>query len=551
MTDLVLVSLLFLFGRPANPAILVAQTATPSPRIHAQRLAELKKKIIGDNRNNPVASVRWTDEALLLLAAEPDPKAEVWFLTNLVGDLNTRLDYPKAETTLAQARKLAARMMDERDRLLLEVEAASLLSAMERPGEAKTMLGPLLAALSSHWSRYPEDKEIGQAFARALRIQGRAHQTTGQFTEAFGAYHQSKKIYEATGYLRGQAMVLSLMGNLYTALDRNEEAEVSHLQAIQMAERLGDLALQASFHLALASSYGPWNKPDAQLASIQKALELAKMAQDANTQIVGLVNLADAYLGKKDYRATLKAAEAALRIPGIDRNPSYVAVCQINRGIALNRLGKSAEGLRAILEGLHQVKASQSKSDIAEITGNLAEEFAFAGDYRRAYETQLQFKMLSDELKLAGNQKRIAEASAAFEFDKKQIQIDGLQREQRAQAYQKLFWIAVGALGFSIVGVLVFNRKKLQRANHTLADLNNQNLDLIEQLQSALTEVRTLQGLIPICAHCKKIRDDQGYWNQMESYIQTRTEAQFSHGICPDCLVEVKADFERQLGKPT
>ena len=74
---------------------------------------------------------------------------------------------------------------------------------------------------------------------------------------------------------------------------------------------------------------------------------------------------------------------------------------------------------------------------------------------------------------------------------------------------------------------------------------------LIAQLEEALSKVKTLSGLLPICSACKKIRDDQGYWNQMESYIQSRTEALFSHGICPDCLAEVKADFERELGEPT
>ena len=59
---------------------------------------------------------------------------------------------------------------------------------------------------------------------------------------------------------------------------------------------------------------------------------------------------------------------------------------------------------------------------------------------------------------------------------------------------------------------------------------------LIEELQSALTQIKQLKGLIPICASCKKIRDDTGYWNQVEEYITTRTEAVFSHGICPDCM---------------
>jgi hypothetical protein len=58
---------------------------------------------------------------------------------------------------------------------------------------------------------------------------------------------------------------------------------------------------------------------------------------------------------------------------------------------------------------------------------------------------------------------------------------------------------------------------------------------LIVELKKALNEVKTLGGLLPICASCKKIRDDQGYWNQLEDYIQKHSEAEFSHSVCPDC----------------
>ena len=59
---------------------------------------------------------------------------------------------------------------------------------------------------------------------------------------------------------------------------------------------------------------------------------------------------------------------------------------------------------------------------------------------------------------------------------------------------------------------------------------------LIEKLQNALEEIKNLEGILPICMHCKKIRDDKGYWNQLEQYIHDHSEAQFSHGICPQCL---------------
>ena len=64
-----------------------------------------------------------------------------------------------------------------------------------------------------------------------------------------------------------------------------------------------------------------------------------------------------------------------------------------------------------------------------------------------------------------------------------------------------------------------------------------------KRLQEALASVRTLSGLIPICAHCKKIRDDKGYWNQLELYIQQNSDALFSHGLCPDCVQKLYPEF--------
>jgi hypothetical protein len=59
---------------------------------------------------------------------------------------------------------------------------------------------------------------------------------------------------------------------------------------------------------------------------------------------------------------------------------------------------------------------------------------------------------------------------------------------------------------------------------------------LICELQAALADVRTLRGLIPICAWCKKIRNDLGYWEQLELYLKNHSEADFTHGMCPGCV---------------
>ncbi|HEY3400875.1 MAG TPA: hypothetical protein VGK03_09615 [Geothrix sp.] len=69
-----------------------------------------------------------------------------------------------------------------------------------------------------------------------------------------------------------------------------------------------------------------------------------------------------------------------------------------------------------------------------------------------------------------------------------------------------------------------------------------------DELEKLLAAVKTLGGMVPICSHCKKIRDDKGYWNQIEAYLAEHTDAEFTHGICPDCAKEV---FPRSSGKHT
>lgn len=74
--------------------------------------------------------------------------------------------------------------------------------------------------------------------------------------------------------------------------------------------------------------------------------------------------------------------------------------------------------------------------------------------------------------------------------------------------------------------------------NRTISDLQSANSEketLISELQTSLHEIEVLQGILPICANCKKIRNDSGYWEQVEQYVESRSRAQFSHGICPEC----------------
>jgi DNA-binding response OmpR family regulator len=79
-----------------------------------------------------------------------------------------------------------------------------------------------------------------------------------------------------------------------------------------------------------------------------------------------------------------------------------------------------------------------------------------------------------------------------------------------------------------------------------IVELQRSLAERVQQLEDALARVKQLQGLVPICSYCKKIRNDTNYWQQLESYLSDHSEAKFSHGICPECYEKiVKPELEK------
>ncbi len=90
---------------------------------------------------------------------------------------------------------------------------------------------------------------------------------------------------------------------------------------------------------------------------------------------------------------------------------------------------------------------------------------------------------------------------------------------------------------------------KLEKEKKKLSNANEKLQHHIKELKQAHREIKTLSGFIPICANCKKIRDDQGYWNQIEKYISEHSDAVFSHALCPECLEKLYGHEEWFNGK--
>jgi PAS domain S-box-containing protein len=95
--------------------------------------------------------------------------------------------------------------------------------------------------------------------------------------------------------------------------------------------------------------------------------------------------------------------------------------------------------------------------------------------------------------------------------------------------------------------VFINNEKLLYSIIHDISDrkkIEQEKAQLIEKLTKALEEIKKLKGILPICSSCKKIRDDKGYWQQIEAYIEQHSGAEFTHGICPDCARKLYPDLD-------
>jgi hypothetical protein len=121
--------------------------------------------------------------------------------------------------------------------------------------------------------------------------------------------------------------------------------------------------------------------------------------------------------------------------------------------------------------------------------------------------------------------KKLKELAEAFSLD-----IEKLKEQAHSYNHRPKFMVDLA-------------KKRLRSSANFIGHIVEKH-SLIKELQKTLSEVKTLQGLFPICSHCKKIRDDKGYWNQIETYIRDHSDAEFSHGICQECAKKYYPDMD-------
>ena len=110
--------------------------------------------------------------------------------------------------------------------------------------------------------------------------------------------------------------------------------------------------------------------------------------------------------------------------------------------------------------------------------------------------------------------------------------------------YSIPFQIRLTAVYTTITLLAIIGEELRSRIQERLKKSNREKEEAIQKLNKSLREIKTLQGILPICAHCNKIRDDKGYWQAVDQYIHTRTDVRFSHALCPECMAKHYSDYD-------
>ena len=275
---------------------------------------------------------------------------------------------------------------------------------------------------------------------------------------------------------------------------------------MKILEEVDDRRSLAILYNNIGSIYSNEEEHSKALEYFDKALELKEEIGERFRIAHTLTNIGTVYLNLKDYDKSLEYFLQSLNIQEEigDRYASVDTLLNIStvKG-SYNRFSEALEYTQRGLSIAEELGVPYLKISCYESFSTIYEKM---GDFKKALEYHKQYKEVNDRIFTEESNKKYNELRVSYETEK---------TERENEIYRL--------------------------RNTELAEAN-------EELKRAISEVRKLSGLLPICSSCKKIRDDSGYWEQIEEYISERSDAQFSHGLCPECIRKLYPEYSDSHG---
>lgn len=396
--------------------------------------------------------------------------------------------------------------------------------------------------------RIRDAREIRQSLGDSIGVwrtwnnTGAAHYQLGNYEQALNAFTESLKGRQREEDTVGIARVLTNIGKVYLDWGQHARAEARLREAVRMARAGRDPAVIGYALHTLAQVHVDTRKFDSAYRTIDSSM--------AAYRNVDWSTFGNDTTGGWRLNATLRG-EALVRegrareaIPVLDSVVTFAvqtgdirsqAKSLMLLGEANAALGNSARARELLTRSIALSSGVEQRVFMLQALEKLSAVEERAGDAPASLRALRTAVALRDTIFDRSTAERLAAEEGREQRERQAFENARLRAEQEAQAATiarqrviVLLILAVLAMGALLVIQLVrFNR--LGRARELALEQSN------DELRKALTDVRTLKGLIPICASCKSIRDDQGYWQAVESYITSHSDATFSHAICQNC----------------
>jgi tetratricopeptide (TPR) repeat protein len=356
----------------------------------------------------------------------------------------------------------------------------------------------------------------------------------GDYPRALEYHHKALAIRLAIDDREGLSYSYNNLGNMYRNVQDYPRAIENHFKALDIKKQLGDQSSLAFSYANLGTVYSTMGDVPKALESLREALRI-RQGLGEERYVASTYNAIGLALARSDPRGALEEFRKALAIRERLNDRRGLAGTLANIGDAQRRLGRADLAVAALARGLAVADEIRAPVLQIEIYEHLAAAEAARGNFRVAYDWHQKYSALKDLTFNQENSDRLNRLNAAYEAAQREQQIALLAKEgelQRAELYRQRIAGAAGALLVGALVLLYVHRRRSERRYRQQA----------LELQNAIDTARTLRGLLPICASCKKIRDDRGAWQPLERYITARSDADFTHGVCPTCSDDILAD---------
>lgn len=455
---------------------------------------------------------------------------------------------PTLSASVAELNAESARLSESDPQRALEVAQAALALARtsaDVPGEAEALhhvavayralgvpdLATEMARLSAERAAFAADE---QGEARAYNTLGLIAADTGRFADALEHHLRALAIREAIGDKAGIAYSLNNLGNLYRNTQKYDQAIEYHERALALKIEIGDRRSEAYSHHNIGLVYRAMGDGPRALAAFTRGLEIREDVGDQWGMASSLNAIAQlqAVASPRDALATYQRALQLRRTVGDRRGE---AGTHNNIGRIRLRMGDTAEAMADLERALALAIQVNAPLVQVETLQYLSEAEEARGNHPAALARFREHVVLKDRLFNEQNSDRINRLQAAHEAQRREQRIALLEQERAlaAAAHEREALVRKALVAMVVLGglclALVWGRYRAKHQSEARLQVQ------ATELRDALARVKRLSGLIPICSHCKKIRDDRQSWQQMERYISDHSDAEFSHGICPEC----------------